>query len=307
MASTLAMNAHNIDMNNNDIVGVDKIVHEGDSDTWIRFHNSNQVQIVTGGTERLEVNNTRTQIDNLEVTGTATFNGAVVGAGGGPPNFNPTTTPDYTLNTSTTWTVPTDSSALWAVFYLVGGGGGGDLQSTYAPSGGGGAAFLSAMLVESLPSTVQIVVGGGGAGGVANPSSGGNTSVTIGPTIWTAQGGFGGSGTTTLIAGVTGSIVMPTGGSQYSFSDGDAQGGGRGRYAGIAGNASYYNGSVLGGGGGAGLSRTDTVAGPSLYAGDGGDMQDRNGHAPGGGGAGIKVASLAPANGAHGSVRIWLL
>ena len=82
MASTLAMNAHNIDMNNNDIVGVDKIVHEGDSDTWIRFHNSNQFQIVTGGTERLEVNNTRTQIDNLEVTGTATFNGTVVGAGG---------------------------------------------------------------------------------------------------------------------------------------------------------------------------------------------------------------------------------
>ena len=307
MASTLAMNGHNIDMNNNDIVGVDQITHEGDSDTYIRFHAPNQFQIVTGGSERLEVTNNRTQIDNLEVTGTATFNGTVVGAGGGPPNFDPTTTPDYNLTSSTTWTVPTNSNALWAVFYLVGGGGGGDLQSTYAPSGSGGAAYLTAMLLEALPSTVSIVVGSGGAGGTASPSSGGHTSVTIGSNIWTAQGGLAGAGTTTILAGYTGSVIMPTGGSQYIFSDADANGGSRGRYAGIAGNAGYYNGSVLGGGGGQGGGRSDTIAGPSLHAGDGGDQQDRNGHAPGGGGAGIKFASLAPANGADGSVRIWLL
>ena len=312
MASTLAMNGHNIDMNNNNITDVediylqDKIYHDGDTDTYMQF-SANEWRVVTGGTERLEVNNSRTQIENLEVTGTATFSGTVEGAGGGPPNFDPTTTPDYNLTSSTTWTVPTNSNALWAVFYLVGGGGGGDLQSTYAPSGSGGAAYLTAMLLEALPSTVQIVVGGGGAGGTASPNSGGNTSVTIGSNIWTAYGGYAGAGTSAILAGNTGSVIMPTGGSQYIFSDGDAQGGSRGRYAGIAGNATYYNGSVLGGGGGQGGGRSDTIAGPSLYAGNGGDAQDRNGHAPGGGGAGIKTSSLAPANGADGSVRIWLL
>ncbi len=312
MASTLAMNGHNIDMNNNNITDVediylqDKIYHDGDTDTYMQF-SANEWRVVTGGTERLEVNNSRTQIENLEVTGTATFSGTVEGAGGGPPNFDPTTTPDYNLTSSTTWTVPTNSNALWAVFYLVGGGGGGDLQSTYAPSGSGGAAYLTAMLLEALPSTVQIVVGGGGAGGTASPNSGGNTSVTIGSNIWTAYGGYAGAGTSAILAGNTGSVIMPTGGSQYIFSDGDAQGGSRGRYAGIAGNATYYNGSVLGGGGGRGGGRSDTIAGPSLHAGNGGDLSHRNGYAPGGGGAGIKTASLAPANGADGSVRIWLL
>jgi len=312
MASTLAMNGHNIDMNNNNITDVediylqDKIYHDGDTDTYMGF-SANEWRVVTGGTERLEVNNSRTQIENLEVTGTATFSGTVEGAGGGPPNFDPTTTPDYNLTSSTTWTVPTNSNALWAVFYLVGGGGGGDLQSTYAPSGSGGAAYLTAMLLEALPSTIQIVVGGGGAGGTASPSNGGNTSVTIGSNIWTAAGGYAGAGTSAILAGNTGSVIMPTGGSQYIFSDGDAQGGSRGRYAGIAGNATYYNGSVLGGGGGRGGGRSDTIAGPSLHAGNGGDLSHRNGYAPGGGGAGIKTASLAPANGADGSVRIWLL
>jgi hypothetical protein len=62
----------NLDMNNHDIVGVDQIMHEGDTDTYIQFHAADQWRVVTGGTERLEVNNTRTQIDNLEMGGTLT-------------------------------------------------------------------------------------------------------------------------------------------------------------------------------------------------------------------------------------------
>ena len=46
-----------LDMNNNDIVGVDQILHEGDSNTYIQFHDADQWRVVTGGTERLEVNN----------------------------------------------------------------------------------------------------------------------------------------------------------------------------------------------------------------------------------------------------------
>jgi hypothetical protein len=52
-------------MNNYDIYGVDQIFHHGDTDTYIQFHASDQWRVVTGGAERLEVNNTRTFIDRL--------------------------------------------------------------------------------------------------------------------------------------------------------------------------------------------------------------------------------------------------
>jgi hypothetical protein len=48
-----------LDMNNNDIVGVDQIIHEGDTNTYIQFHAADQWRVVTGGAERLEVHNSR--------------------------------------------------------------------------------------------------------------------------------------------------------------------------------------------------------------------------------------------------------
>ena len=74
--------AQHLDLNNYDIYGVDQIFHHGDTNTYIQFHAADQFRVVTGGTERLEVNNSRTQIDTLLVTGTATFEGSVVGVGG---------------------------------------------------------------------------------------------------------------------------------------------------------------------------------------------------------------------------------
>ena len=61
-----------LDMNNNDIVGVDQIIHEGDSNTYIQFHAADQWRVVTGGTERLEVNNSA-----VTVPGTLNVRGAV--------------------------------------------------------------------------------------------------------------------------------------------------------------------------------------------------------------------------------------
>ena len=46
-----------------DIIGVDQIFHHGDTNTYIQFHAADQFRVVTGGTERVEVNNSRTQID----------------------------------------------------------------------------------------------------------------------------------------------------------------------------------------------------------------------------------------------------
>jgi len=45
----------------NDIYVADQIIHEGDSDTYLQFHNANEFRIVTGGTEMLEVNDTTVQ------------------------------------------------------------------------------------------------------------------------------------------------------------------------------------------------------------------------------------------------------
>ncbi len=52
-----------LDLNNNVIVDVediglqDRIYHDGDTDTYIQFHATDQWRVVTGGTERFEVNN----------------------------------------------------------------------------------------------------------------------------------------------------------------------------------------------------------------------------------------------------------
>ena len=45
----------------NDIYVTDQIIHQGDSDTYLQFHNANEFRIVTGGTEMLEVNDIAVQ------------------------------------------------------------------------------------------------------------------------------------------------------------------------------------------------------------------------------------------------------
>jgi hypothetical protein len=47
-----------LDMNSYTITGVNQIYHEGDANTYIQFHSADQWRVVTGGSERLEVNNT---------------------------------------------------------------------------------------------------------------------------------------------------------------------------------------------------------------------------------------------------------
>ena len=91
VASHIRMNGHQLDMNNNDIVGVDQIFHEGDSNTYIQFHAADQFRVVTGGTERFEVNNTRTQADNLEVSGFMNMSGQPFWQN------KPTVTSNYTI------------------------------------------------------------------------------------------------------------------------------------------------------------------------------------------------------------------
>ena len=55
----------------NDLYIPDQIRHTGDTNTYMQFHAADQWRVVTGGTERLEVNNTRTAVNSgyLQVTG----------------------------------------------------------------------------------------------------------------------------------------------------------------------------------------------------------------------------------------------
>ena len=41
----------------------DQIMHQGDTNTYMQFHAADQWRVVTGGAERLEVNNTATTVN----------------------------------------------------------------------------------------------------------------------------------------------------------------------------------------------------------------------------------------------------
>ena len=69
-----------LDMNNYDIYGVDQIFHHGDTNTYMQFHASDQWRVVTGGAERLEVNNT--QITSAEPIYAPSFHGSGSGLTG---------------------------------------------------------------------------------------------------------------------------------------------------------------------------------------------------------------------------------
>ena len=67
-----------LDMNNFDILGVDQIFHEGDSNTYMQFHAADQWRVVTGGVERLEINNTQVTVaGNMVVSGTLSVRTAI--------------------------------------------------------------------------------------------------------------------------------------------------------------------------------------------------------------------------------------
>ena len=57
IANTYMEMSQHIDLNNYDIYGVDQIFHHGDTNTYMQFHAADQWRVVTGGTERIEVNN----------------------------------------------------------------------------------------------------------------------------------------------------------------------------------------------------------------------------------------------------------
>jgi hypothetical protein len=77
----------NLDISGNlnnvtDIYVDDQIIHTGDTNTYTQFHAADQWRVVTGGTERLEVNNTNVTLSNTHLhvdNGTATGSNRIIG------------------------------------------------------------------------------------------------------------------------------------------------------------------------------------------------------------------------------------
>lgn len=169
----------------------------------------------------------------VKVTATHAKGSTVVQNSSG--NFTTWSLQTYTKTTSGSFTVsvpsvtPTGGSAIAPSIYemLIYGGGG-----AAAHGGGGGGGYRLAASATSSVTGTQNVTGSIGAGGT-NPTnaipapSGGNSTITLGGTTWTAGGGSGGNNFTSA-AGTVGT------------GDNPAYGGGSGYYG-----YTYFTGSYV--------------------------------------------------------------
>ena len=139
-------------------------------------------------------------------------------------------TGDTFITSGTTYTTPSSITASTLFkFRLIGGGGGGSSanvtadHSTTGGGGGGGTLFISGL---SPNTAYSITIGSGGSGGAAGAvgTAGGSTTLTIGPTTYTAaggsaaatvtgNGGAGGASTNSTI-----NITGRTGGGSYGVA-----------------------------------------------------------------------------------------
>lgn len=165
------------------------------------------------------------------------------------------------VSTSTTWTVPTGVNNIDIL--VVGGGGGGGNDG--GGGGGGGEVRLTTGISVTAGSSSTITIGNGGAGKTlsSDSSDGGQSSIVVGGTTYSANGGLrsvnwqpdayyapggsGGSGGTQL----TGGANYSKGGRNSVQQDGYAVGGyGTVGYAGVTTSFTGISTTFAGGGGG---------------------------------------------------------
>jgi hypothetical protein len=186
----------------------------------------------------------------------------------------------------------TDAKCATIGMRLVGGGGGGAGAATAAASascgaGGGGGAYVEKLVAVQPSTAYAYAVGAGGAGGVntgGTGTTGGNSTLTIGGTTYTAGGGFGGVG-----QAAAATVATTLGGSGGAASSGDINiSGGTGR------NGNRQSGTVGWSGDGAeGIYCAGPGTGRYTAGGGGGAA----GPGAGGGGALVLNASAAAVGG----------
>jgi len=213
----------------------------------------------------------------------------------------------YTDGTSKTFTVPDvpgEYDQLYVSAVLVGGGGAGpygsvDNVSYYGGAGGGLAHFSN--LPVSAGDTITYVVGRGGQGPLAygdtgyngTANDGGDTTLTYGSFVATAEGGQGGR---------SGSVSA---GGSKSFSNtpsGVTTGGGDGGAGGLGGSTSSQQNYGGGGGGAGGFDGNGGAGGKGIYwDGVSGPTDGANGIGTqsGGGGGGAGSVTYGGSGGAN--------
>jgi len=138
-----------------DIYVGDQIIHDGDTDTYMQFHNANEWRVVTGGTEMLEVNNDTVNlgantVGNVE---TASKTGAVT------PNLEVYNSFVWTLTGNITLNNPaTELAGMSGVFVFIHSGAGRtvSLGTDWETAGGAGLTLSStAGAVDIVPYYVQ--------------------------------------------------------------------------------------------------------------------------------------------------------
>ena len=109
---------------NDDIYVPDQIIHQGDTNTYMQFHAADQWRVVTGGTERLEVNNSA--ITSAEPIYAPSFHGDgsnltnLPSSGGGPVGVV-TGSGSGSRSASSTISIPTNNGWIRLSYYTVNG------------------------------------------------------------------------------------------------------------------------------------------------------------------------------------------
>lgn len=227
-------------------------------------------------------------------------------------------------NTTIDWTVPNNAQSIRLL--VLGGGGAGGVDA--GPGGSGGGAYEAADVKVSPGALISTYVGAGGTAGIYNgtsASSGGNSNLTIGTTVFTGTGGsVGPYGISSNPQPAAGSAGFGTGVGGTSTS-GALGGLGKGWVSGSTGAGSAgNNGNLLTditgtstryGGGGAGGANVNGVSVSRVAGGQGGGgaagynspstTVAANGEANSGGGGGAGMSNVSPnsfkSSGAGGS------
>jgi hypothetical protein len=192
------------------------------------------------------------------------------------------------VTSGTSFTTPSNitTATKFDIILVGGGGGGGGVNSTAqsACGGGGGGTCEVYSLTGLVPSTsYTCAIGAGGAGGAsgADGTTGGNTSLTIGATTYTANGGGGGS-----------HLANSDGGAGGTASNGTFNI--QGQSGGDSPTAAASNASVCGEGG----NSTKGLGGTSVHT----NSNGKNGTGYGAGGSGGKGLAVTGGNGTNGLI-----
>ena len=206
------------------------------------------------------------------------------------------------LTSGTSYTTPSNCTAIFVELWGGGGGGGGSNTAGQRMGGGGSGAYLAKYITVTASTAYTIAIGSGATGTNTSGSSGGSTTITVGATTYTAAGGSGGANL--------------AGGAGGTATNGDVN------ISGMAGNpgstnfgqsAAYplgvgYDGNTSSAFGGCGGS----IVGPWFTAngGLGRRTTEGNGSAAsfysGGGGGSLSAGSnTTGGSGTQGVMRIW--